>query len=336
MRRCSTFGFLCFTVLFGTALSSLAIADVKDSSSKCAAAIEKAAGKHAACLLAARSGFTLNRQEDSLKTKMDRCHKSFDSRFRRALRKSGEEHCSTIDSKSIEQATLIYTAHIVSNAQGKMLAVSANENDLFNQPDDDNTCGIRQLLLAQDELTGNQRYTGDILALWRDVRAITLENYPPGTLARLIGVDEEPKFTRALPETYDVPSVEAAEGGPETLPSSAITAASTLGLRFERFYLDRENVSKKFGSALVDQEVSLVEAFAQGSVVDYQVGKQNLSELISNPNHYYMIVINKGTHWVGATTRTVNDSLATGPVPSEPELDSLQEFGIIMEFSLQP
>lgn len=336
MQRHSNFWLSCFSVLLATALSNMAIADAQEFSSKCVASIEKATGKYAVCLLAARSRFTLNQQEDSLERKSERCRRTFHAKFRRALRRSGEGKCPTVDVDSIELSTLTYTAQIVADAQEQVPADPVNENALFNQPDNDNTCGIRQLLLAQDELTGNRKYTGDIIDLWRVVRGITTENYPPGTLAGLVGEDMEEKFTKAVPDTYDEGSVTAAHGGPETLPSSAIMASSTLGLRFEKFHLDEASVTNVFGADLIAEEVGLINAYAPGSVVEYRVGPGSLRRLISNPDHYYMIVINNGEHWVGATTRTVNDSVESGPEPSEPKLEGLAEIGVIMEFSLEP
>ncbi|MEE3327568.1 MAG: hypothetical protein VX252_09550 [Myxococcota bacterium] len=337
MRRHSNFGLTYFFVFLGMVLSSMAMAGAQDSSSRCAAAIEKAAGKNASCLLFARSRFSLNQNEESLETKLELCHQSFLSQFRRALRKNGEENCPTVDAHLIEKATLSYVAQIVADIENPDSADSTNENDLFNQPDsDDNTCGIRQLLLAQDELTGNHRYTGDILALWRAVRGFTLKNYPLGDLAGLVGDAGEERFTRPIPDAYDILSVKAAQGGPETLPSSAIMASSLLGLRFEKFYLDRANAADEFTEGLVEAEVDRIQAYAPGSVVDFEVGRESLSDVVSNPEHYYMIVVNGGDHWVGATTRTVNDSLDPGSVASEPALENLDNFGIIMEFSLAP
>ena len=110
----------------------------------------------------------------------------------------------------------------------------------------------------------------------------------------------------------------------------------TRSLRFEKFYLDEASVTGVFGAGLVRAEVDRVEAYAPGSVVEYRVSPENLRTVISNPDHYYMIVINQGQHWVGATTRTVNDSVDSGPEPSVPELERLAEIGIIMEFSLAP
>ena len=58
------------------------------------------------------------------------------------------------------------------------------------------------------------------------------------------------------------------------------------------------------------------DAHAPASVIVYEVGTNNLSKVVCNPDHYYyMIVINDSKHWVGTNSGTVSDSFDPGPHP---------------------
>ena len=328
----------CVYLLTSMALPSMAMADAPDPAEECDAAIMRASVKNTSCLMLAHSRFVRNEKAHILEAKKDLCHRNFRERFSRALKRNGEENCTKADPDQLEQISYLYYSQVVGDTLDDP-SDPVVEDLLFGQPGNDNTCGIRQLLLAQDELTGARRFRGDILAVWTAVRAKTLENYPPGTLDALSDdtlLWDEDLFTKALPATYDPQAVDAAGGGPQTLPSSAIMVASTLGLQFEKLHIDEAAVGGIFGDALVAEEKSKIETEFPGSVVEYSVENDRLVDVVSDPEHYYMIVVYNGGHWIGATTRHVSDSASHGRVPSDPTLEGLEPSGIIMEFSLAP
>ncbi|NOQ31594.1 MAG: hypothetical protein GQ570_10780 [Helicobacteraceae bacterium] len=194
-------------------------------------------------------------------------------------------------------------------------------NDLFNQPDNDDTCGIRQVLFCKDVLNKNYSYRGDILPVWTQMRTAQLTNYSASSLPA--------NFSYDVPTVYTHTAVLAVNGGPESLPSSVVEIAPSLGLKLVNLYVDKSAVQTMF--PMVDTEITLIDKFASVTTKSYSVSS-NVSEVITNPNSYYMIVINNGTHWIGATTTTIYNSLNAHKQPYDEKYLNSVEFGVIMEF----
>lgn len=196
---------------------------------------------------------------------------------------------------------------------------STIHNDLFNQPqnDGDATCGIRQTLISQKVLIANTDYTADILAMWERIYAQTMTDYPHGMPKNEPDVQLTQLFERALPEVYTEDAVRAANGGPLTPPSSILNNLKEDGYSMVRYYVDEQALFTIFGSDFVTDELSL---FAQEFpsaprvAVDASAESATLRALFTQPDSYYIVVVNEGMHWIGVTATTVYDSLGSGPI----------------------
>jgi hypothetical protein len=208
-------------------------------------------------------------------------------------------------------------------------------NDLFAQPANDNTCGIRQTLLAERVLASDRDYTGDIVAMWKRINQDTRDNYPNGIPSTdPIDALAERWITKPIPEVYDQAAVAAANGGPETLPSAILHALKEDGFELVRFYIDEDAVDAAFQlEALRTDEVGLfTTVFPEAVQVNIDVGAepqtpdalQTLrSELIQGENSYYIVIVNGGAHWIGLTRDQIFNSLADGPI------DNSTDFGFM-------
>jgi hypothetical protein len=209
-------------------------------------------------------------------------------------------------------------------------------NDLFAQPDNDNTCGIRQTLLTHKVLQGDSDYFDDILAMWRRINEDTRQSYPDGIpSADPIELLNTRFMTQPLPEVYTQAAVEGVEGGPQTLPSAILHSLKEDGFELVRFYLDEDSVDAAFQVlALVDEEVELItETFPQAERVNIDVGAEEQqtpallqalrTQLITNADSYYIVIVNGGSHWIGVTPDKVFNSIAAGPV------DNTTDFGFV-------
>lgn len=192
-------------------------------------------------------------------------------------------------------------------------------NNLFEQPgENDNTCGVRQTLLAQKVLGGSTDYFDDILSMWKRINSDARENYPQG-LPRENPIDEysERFVTAPLPSVYAEAELAAVEGGPETLPSSILKVLREDGYVFERYYLDEPAVTSIFGADLLRNELeSFVQIFPEVEREDVDIASKTdmqLRAMLTNPGSYYITIVNDGDHWIGVTPDAVFDSLAAEP-----------------------
>jgi len=197
-------------------------------------------------------------------------------------------------------------------------------NDMFNQPttNNDNTCGIRQTLIAKKVLTNNADFYGDILAMWQLIYAQTQLNYPAG-----LPVSELDQYFLISPPTVYTPAgVKAANGGPRTPPSSILNVLKATGYRMERYYIDQDEMDQHFTSAFVDAELAIfATAFpdAESQVVDAAASPASLRSLFTNEGSYYIVVVNDGNHWIGVTADTIYNSLGTAPVKNSSDFGQL-------------
>ena len=197
-------------------------------------------------------------------------------------------------------------------------------NNLFSQPSTyaDNTCGIRQTLIAQKVLTNNADFYGDILAMWQLIYAQTHADYPAGMPSRELNQ----AFLTALPTVYTQAAVEAAHGGPRTPPSSILNVLKVNGYRMERYYIDQDNMERQFTSAFVEAELAIfATAFpdAETQVVDAAASPASLRSLFTNEGSYYIVVVNDGRHWIGVTADTIYNSLGAAPVKNSSDFGKL-------------
>ncbi|NOQ31710.1 MAG: hypothetical protein GQ570_11365 [Helicobacteraceae bacterium] len=212
----------------------------------------------------------------------------------------------------------VTTAKLNDNTKAKLDALG---DDLFNQPDNDDTCGIRQLLFCKEILHQNYSYRGDIIPVWSAMRTAQLSNYTADSLPA--------NFSYDVPTLYTHAAVLSVNGGPESLPSSVVEIAPTQGVKLVNMYVDKSAVETMF--PMVNNEILLIDKFASIKSTTYSI-KSNISDIITNPNSYYMIVINGGTHWIGATTTTIYNSLDAHKKPYDENYLNSVEFGVIMEF----
>jgi len=197
-------------------------------------------------------------------------------------------------------------------------------NDLFLQPttNGDNTCGIRQTLIAQKVLINNADLYGDILAMWQLIYAQTNLNYPAGLPSREL----DSLFRTPLPTVYTEAAVAAAHGGPRTPPSSILNVLKATGYRMERYYIDRDRMDLQFTPAFVEAELAIfATAFpdAETQVVDAAASPASLRSLFTNEGSYYIVVVNGGQHWIGVTADTIYNSLGTAPVKNSSDFGKL-------------
>ena len=194
-------------------------------------------------------------------------------------------------------------------------------NNLFEQPADngDNTCGIRQTLLAQKVLDSDTDYYADILAMWKRINADTYENYPNGVPnGDSVDALTERFETTPLPTVYTEAEVDAVDGGPQTLPSSILDIFKEDGYKMVRYYIDEDAIDDAFIiTSLVDDEIDFfIQRFPAAQRVDINISDpdSDFRAMFSNVNSYYIVVVNEGAHWIGVTPSSVYDSLTSGPV----------------------
>ena len=211
---------------------------------------------------------------------------------------------------------------------------AAIENDLFNQPPDtDSSCGIRQLLLMQQVLSGGP-FVGDIAGAWQAAAAATAANYHGDIPARpgLAAL-----FLKPAPVAYTPADVAAVDTGPQTLPSSMVqVVADTSDDELVRVYVDRARMAAIFGATLFDREQELLEQiFPNVRVVEIQADDRDARgwrRYFDNNGSYYAAAVNNAQHWVGFTSRAFYDSSAAGPSDS-PGLGSYSFAGLVLEFA---
>ena len=200
-------------------------------------------------------------------------------------------------------------------------------NNLFSQPGDngDNTCGIRQLLLAKHVLSNaGAVYIGDILPVWLDANTFMAEEYEISSLP--------PPYQYQVPSIYTYAAVAAESGGPRNLVSNVIKEAETnLGMQAVMVYVWIDKVEPLFGPALLADEVHYISSM--GVPIEYINGPMAQSQF--EPGYYYMIVINDGNHWIGTTNQITYNSLNLGPVPYDAAQVEDAFAGVIVKYALQ-
>ena len=193
------------------------------------------------------------------------------------------------------------------------------ENNLFSQPqnDGDSTCGIRQTLISQKVLAGSDTFYTDILAMWRNIYAQTLANYPNGVPKKQPTTELTQMFEKPLPTVYTEASVKVAHGGPFTPPSSILNVLKDNGYQMVQYYIDEPALTHLFGDDFLGDELATFSHIfpqAQRIDIDASISPKTLRSRFSNTERYYIVVVNDGRHWIGVTPTTVYDSLAIAPV----------------------
>jgi hypothetical protein len=195
-------------------------------------------------------------------------------------------------------------------------ACATERNNLFSQPPTlDSTCGVRQLLLAEKVLQNDDRYFADVFNTWKKVYEQTQLNYPNGIPADAPIEELTARFQTPLPPAYDIGSVEAADGGPQSLPSSVLSLLKENGLQLTRYFIDEASGVQLFPEALIQSEIALWEKmFPNARRVDIvPAPAAELREHFREPSSYYIVLIHDGAHWIGVTSSTVYDSLDVSP-----------------------
>jgi len=207
-----------------------------------------------------------------------------------------------------------------------------SEDKLFEQPDNDDTCGIRQILIAKHVLYQNQPpYEGNILPLWKLDYNIFCRDY--SDLLSQSPID--PIFTKlmlldSLPAEYTPQAVSAVNGGPTTMSSSLIKASQqSLGTKCVKVYANKNSILSIVGKTIYNREIKLIEEL--GIDIIY-INSPFTQEKFNNPKSYYVLWINNGEHWIGTTKQFTYDSLKTGPTLYNPNEVEDNFSGLIIEF----
>lgn len=196
---------------------------------------------------------------------------------------------------------------------------STVQNNLFSQPGDngDATCGIRQTLISQKVLIGSKDFYDDILAMWQRIYDQTMTDYPDGMPQNMPDEQLTELFEKPLPDVYTEDAVRSANGGPLTPPSSILKVIEENGYILVQYYIDENALFEHFGTDFVKDELLIfAEVFpdAYAIEIDASASPEILRATFSDPESYYIAVVNGGMHWIGLTPTTVYDSLGTAPV----------------------
>jgi len=223
--------------------------------------------------------------------------------------------------------TSVLNAMINDSTVGSMTFTTGN--NLFSQPSDnnDNSCGIRQLLIAKHVLNNaSGRYIDDILPVWTGANTIMKNEY--GSIFDLLPDD----YKNDLPSIYTYQAVEAVDGGPRNLASNVIAEGeSSLGLHVVKAYINKNQLKQLFG-ALYDEEISKIEAL--GVPIEYINAPMTQNQFESGS--YYMVVVNNGNHWVGTTNQITYNSEESKPIPYNSQLIEQNFSGAIFQYQLAP
>jgi hypothetical protein len=218
-------------------------------------------------------------------------------------------------------------------------------NNVFVQVAGDSSCGIRQFLLMKAVLYGNSKninypYRGDILSYWKAI----------GQWQQTIS-DLPPAFKTAFPTQFTLAAL-SIDNGPNTLPSSIIKYLNTAQdfnnhFVLKNYYVDKAHLVSSlalsnFDEVFVNGELARLADYAGAAKKQTYTAANPITNVITDSNSYYIIVVNKGAHWVGVTTEYLYNSLEAKPIALDTnqkdafiDLNNLlQNSGLILEFAL--
>jgi hypothetical protein len=239
---------------------------------------------------------------------------------------------------------LIYSFIILTAALISTESFSESVN-LFNQPmQNDNSCGIRQTLIAAHVLKheNSGSFTGNIINTWNFYNEIFHRDFNEYLGKESCNLPS--LFTNNVPKNETAPARARVNGGPMTLPSGLVqTAQGQQGLKAVKIYLYKPLLDAFFGSFYVTEEISLldneIELFKDLGVeivtLQSKLSRDNFPSPTNARNKYFQLLINDGQHWIGTTNTTTYDSLTNGPV----NFDAKKVFdafaGIMIEYEYQ-
>ena len=238
---------------------------------------------------------------------------------------------------------LIYFLLIASSILLSANSFAINVN-LFQQPEqNDNSCGIRQTLIAAHVLKqeNTDSFTGDIISTWNFYDNIFHREY--NKYLRTESCNIPSLFTNNVPANETSVARAKTNGGPMTLPSALIqTAQGQQSIKAVKIYLYEPLLEEFFDSFYITPNISLldyeVQLLKDIGIETITMQEKLCKENFPSPNSgkkYFQLLINNGQHWIGTTTTTTYDSLTNGPVNFDPKKVFDDFAGIMIEYEYQ-